>query len=159
MDFNKELEKEIAKFHKTNDIEYYNNILNLLPYCILRIPTYLEKTPIINKKGQVIVSKDNTILFKIITDNDGNKYFPVFTSKEEYIKMPNVKDASIYHLEFKHIVGLFTKKNDIVGISINPTGKNIIIEKDIILEIDEIIKQNNNDNEEKNSFSDKCNKY
>ena len=54
MDFNKELEKEIIEFHKTGDIDHYENILNLLPYCILRTPTYLvEQILEINENGEV----------------------------------------------------------------------------------------------------------
>lgn len=138
MDFNKELEKEILEFHKTNDLNFYDNILNLLPYCILRTPTYLLNDPIF-KDNKVVIQKDNTLIFNIIEDTEGKKYIPVFTSKEEYFKMLDIKDASIYHLEFKHIVDIFKIENDINGIAINPMGNNITIEKEVIFEINNLL--------------------
>ena len=138
MDFNKELEKEILEFHKTEDLKVYDNILNLLPYCILRTPTYLLNDPYL-KNNKVVIQKDNTIIFNIIEDTEGKKYIPVFTSKEEYFKMPGITDANIYHLEFKHIIDIFKVENDINGIAINPISNNITVEKDVLFEIEKLL--------------------
>lgn len=140
LDFNKELEKEILEFHKTKDILHYDNILNILPYAILRTPVYLLEDPTINDKGAVVIKKDNTLLFNIIEDKEGNKYIPVFTSKEEYYKMPNLEEASIYHLQFHLILDIFKAESDILGIAINPVDQNIIIEKEILFAINEVLK-------------------
>lgn len=139
MDFNKELEKEIAEFHKTLDMNHYDNLLNLLPYCILRTPTYLLDEPKVNKNGSITIDKNNTLLFNIITDEEGYKYIPVFTSSEEYEKMPNIDEASIYHLEFNHIIDIFSIESDINGIAINPVDQNIVIEKSILIELNEML--------------------
>ena len=141
MDFNKELEKEIIEFHKTGDIDHYENILNLLPYCILRTPTYLVNNPKIDSKGGIVIDKDNTILFNIIVDSDDKKYIPVFTSQEEYEKLPGIDEASIYHLEFHHIIDLFSVENDLFGIAINPVDQNIIVEKEVIFDIKEMLEE------------------
>lgn len=140
MDFNKELEKEIDNFHKTSNLENYENVINLFPYAILRTPTYLLEDPTINPSGGLLIKKDNTIIFNIIEDSEGQKFIPVFTSEEEYNKMPGLDEASIYHLEFKNIVGIFKLENDISGIAINPADKNFTIDKELIFEIDEALK-------------------
>lgn len=140
MDFNKELEKEIIEFNKTQDMKHFDNILNLFPYSILRTPAYFVDDPILNKEGNIVIKKDNVMLFNIIEDKEGNKYIPVFTSHENYIKMPNIEEASIYHLEFKHIVDIFSIESDLYGIVINPTTDSIVIEKDIIFELNEFLK-------------------
>ena len=135
MDFNKELEKEISAYHKTSEIDHYNNLLNLLQYCILRTPTYLAEDPKINNKGGIVIGKDNTIFFHIIEDTEGNQYIPVFTAQEEYEKMSHIDEASIYHLEFNHIIDIFSIENNLRGIAINPLGESIIIEKEILFDL------------------------
>lgn len=141
MDFNQELEKEIMEFHEKSDINNYDNILNLLPYCILRTPTYLAEDPKFDEKGGVVIEKSNTLIFNIIEDEEGNKYLPVFTSQKEYEKMPNIDEASIYHLEFHHIIDLFSVENDMAGIAINPAANNVTIEKEVLFELKEILEE------------------
>ena len=141
MDFNLELEKAITEYHKTSDINYYDEILNLLPYCVLRTPTYLAEDPKINKEGGIVIGKNNTIFFNIIEDMEGYKYIPVFTSQEEYKKMSHIDEASIYHLEFKHIIEIFSIENDFRGMAINPLGESIIIEKDILFDLSKVLEE------------------
>ena len=139
MDFNKELEKEIIEFHKEKEMEHYNNILNLLPYSILRTPTYLLKDPTFNEKKELVIKRDNSLLFCVIEDSDGGRYIPVFTSEEKYKKMSNIDDASIYHLEFNHIMEILSIEKDLLGIAINPVDQNIVIEKEVIFALSDML--------------------
>ncbi len=141
MDFNKELEKAINNYRKTSELDDYNKILNLLPYCVLRTPTYLAEAPKINDKGGIVIERSNTIFFHIIEDTEENKYIPVFTSQEEYEKMSDIDEASIYHLEFKHIIEIFNMENDFKGIAINPLGESIIVEKNILFDLSNFLEE------------------
>ena len=79
---------------------------------------------------------DEQLNFMLLSDQNNNNYFHVYTDLDEYEKWPSNKESKYFILTFDELARIvITSDDEINGLSINPFSENIILNKDYLNEI------------------------
>lgn len=79
----------------------------------------------------VVLSKDASISYTLLSKPNGEIYCPIFSSKEEFAKSTFKKDGAIVQ-NFRHTAQNILKENKIKGIVLDPFGCNMTLEKNLL---------------------------
>lgn len=95
-----------------------------------------DKEPVMQPDGKAKLPADAKINFRLITNSEGQKYFPVFTDMEELNKLPDHEKTKTITTGFSDYVRFLQSDTlGIMGVVINPFHENIIIPKEVILQL------------------------
>lgn len=107
----------------------------------LRKATYVtaavfDKAPEQRPDGKYTIAPDTKINFRLLTNKNGDKYFPAFTDVTELKKFPDSQQTQAVTVTFNDYVRFLANDSmGMCGIVINPFTQNIIIPKEIIQQI------------------------
>ncbi len=91
--------------------------------------------------GKMEVPKDAKFNFKLIVNNNGDQFFPLFTDIEEFKKWNKSEKIKAIVVSFPQMANLVSVKSDSVkGMSINPLNQNLIFTKELLDNILEHLK-------------------
>lgn len=86
--------------------------------------------------GKMEVPKDAKFNFKLIVNNKGEQYFPLFTDIAEFQKWSKDQQVKTIVVVFPQMASLVNKRADVVkGFVINPMSQNLIFPKELLDDI------------------------
>ena len=88
-------------------------------------------------ENQIVFTKDTKLMFAVITNAAGENYTPVFTDFTEFGKVYPAKDWGAAVVTIADAI----RVNQGVGISVNPTGENLVLKEKAIEAIKGILAQ------------------
>lgn len=105
--------------------------------------TYFAPVDIISEDGTLLEGTGKTKIpegskfnFKLITNQNGERYFPLFTDIDEFQKWNQGKQIKTIVVNFPQMSSLVSKKPDeVAGFVINPMGQNMIFPKALLEDI------------------------
>lgn len=133
---NKEIENLLNKMKIAQTKDDAANLTNLLETANMFVPAKMpeDTDPELLKKIEESKGKETSIPEGakpqpcILVNNEGVKYFPVFTSEEELNKGTNRNNYPIVlNIPFKVCLDVIMKSSDIEGAVFNPYNQNIIV--------------------------------
>ncbi|MCR4780396.1 MAG: enhanced serine sensitivity protein SseB [Ruminiclostridium sp.] len=93
-------------------------------------------------QGRISIPKDAKFNFKLIQNNKGEQYFPVFTDIDEFRKWNNNTQVNTIVVVFPQIAQLAVQKAENVnGFVINPMTQNVIFTQDAIKNLLDAMRQ------------------
>lgn len=131
---NDELKHAMDKLKKEpsqeNNVRFLNEVVNAK----LLAPISLDKDPEIDQKtGEVVIDKDTEIRFEMISNNQGQVFYPVFTDGTELRKVSG-ENQQIMLVNFKDLSTMIEAQREHVGgFVINPRGANMIFPTDMVI--------------------------
>lgn len=97
---------------------------------------------VIEGSGKVKVPEDAKFNFKLIVNNNGDQFFPLFTDMDEFRKWNKSEKIKAIVATFPQMAGLVSSKTDVAkGFVINPMSQNLIFTKEILDSILNTIKE------------------
>lgn len=83
--------------------------------------------------GKMEIPKDAKFNFKLVTNNKGEQYFPLFTDINEFQKWNKSEQIKAIVVVFPQMASLVEKKSDVAnGFVINPMTQNLIFTKELL---------------------------
>ena len=131
---NDELKYAIDKLKKEPSQENNINFLNEVVNAKLLAPISMDKDPEIDSKsGEVVIDKDTEIRFEMISNNQGQVFYPVFTDGTELRKVSG-ENQQIMLVNFKDLSTMIeAQREQVAGFVINPKGENMIFPTDMVI--------------------------
>lgn len=104
----------------------------------LLVPAQWDKDPVKDNHGQMVFSPDTKFQLMVIADDEGNYYFPMFTSMEELRKWDKDEEVQSLVMTFdQYLPFVKVAQNDIQGIVIDPYSENVPLSCEYIIDISE----------------------
>ena len=104
----------------------------------LLVPAQWDKDPVKDNHGQMVFSPDTKFQLMVIADDEGNYYFPMFTSMEELRKWDKDEEGQSLVMTFdQYLPFVKVAQNDIQGIVIDPYSENVPLSCEYIIDISE----------------------
>ncbi len=89
-------------------------------------------TPLVGT-GKMEIPKNAKFNFKLVTNNKGEQYFPLFTDIDEFQKWNKSEQIKAIVVVFPQMASLVSKKADVTnGFVINPMSQNLIFTKELL---------------------------
>ncbi len=86
--------------------------------------------------GKMEVPKDAKFTFKLLINNKGEQYFPLFTDIDEFQKWSKGQQIKTIVVTFPQMAGLVNKRSDAVkGFVLNPMTQNLLFPKELLDDI------------------------
>lgn len=83
--------------------------------------------------GKMEIPKDSKFNFKLIINNKGEQFFPLFTDINEFQKWNKSDRIKAIVVVFPQMAGLVSKRSDIIkGFVINPMSQNLVFTKELL---------------------------
>lgn len=116
--------------NQENNIKFLNEVVNAK----LLAPISMDKDPEIDSKsGEVVIDKDTEIRFEMISNNQGQVFYPVFTDGTELRKVSG-ENQQIMLVNFKDLSTMIeAQREQVAGFVINPKGENMIFPTDMVI--------------------------
>lgn len=97
-------------------------------------PVRFSKEPVLNPNGTAQLPEGTTIAFAQLSNEKGQKFYPVFTSAEELMKWDQMKSQKpqTLTLGFDDYATMILDKNGGEGFVINPFSDNFVVGKDAV---------------------------
>lgn len=100
-----------------------------------------DGTPI-EGSGKMEIPKDAKFNFRMLINNKGEKYFPLFTDIQEFQKWSKSAQIKSIVVVFPQMADLVSKKPETSGFVINPMSQNLVFTKEILDSILKNIREN-----------------
>lgn len=88
-----------------------------------------------NADGTVELKEQPQVRFLLFNNQEGKKYFPLFTDIDEYRKWEKHKEQQLAALSFRDLCQILQKNTDAAGAVINPFGQNIMIPNETLFRV------------------------
>lgn len=126
---NTEIETLLEEYAKDNNADTLNKLVALVHKARVLVPANVNE----QKQPMPVV----------IVNNEGKKFFPIYTSKEQIPAEP--KSQGIINMPYIGMNSMVLRDEvDVEGIVINPFSNNLIFKKTLIQKIDEVEKNQKN---------------
>ncbi len=132
---NKQMKKAMQALRKDENPITIENMKNVLVTTRLLVPAQWDKEPkTVNK--QMVFDPDTQFQLMVITDQEGNCYYPMFTDMDELLKWDTERNVQSLVLTFDQYVPFIEmSKDSIYGIVINPYSESIPLSCQYILDM------------------------
>lgn len=102
----------------------------------LLAPAQWDKAPEADENGQMVFAPDTKFQLLVIADDQGNYYFPAFTSMEELKKWDHNNETESLIMTFEQFLPFIEmSKDDVVGIVVDPYSENVPLTCQYILDL------------------------
>lgn len=102
----------------------------------LLAPAQWDKDPVEDEKGQMVFEPDTKFQLLVIADDQGNYYFPMFTSMEELKKWDRENQTESLVMTFEQYLPFIEmSKEDVYGIVLNAYSENVPLTCQYILDL------------------------
>lgn len=97
-------------------------------------PVRFSKEPVLSENGTATLPEGTTIAFAQLSNEKGQKFYPVFTSADELMKWDQMKSQKpqTLTLGFDDYAAMILDKNGGEGFVINPFSDNFVVGKDTV---------------------------
>ncbi len=131
---NPQLREAIEQARENPGSESSVRLFNEVVRARLLAPVHLDRPPEFDREsGEVILEKDTEISFELISDNDDNLYYPVFTDGEEMKKCDIEEDQQSLIVNFEDLSEMLDRQGDqVMGFVINPMSDNLIFSREMV---------------------------
>ena len=131
---NPALKEAIAVAKKDPNKENSVKLLNQVVRAKLLAPVSMDKPPEYEEEsGDIILEKDTQISFELISADNGDLYYPVFTDGQELSKCDIDEDQHSLIVNFDDLAAMLLQpQNAVAGFVINPMSDNICFNTEMI---------------------------
>lgn len=142
--FNNEILREaLERLREDNRDENLIKVASLLVDTKIMIPAKWDKEPEVDEKGQLHFEPDTKVMPMVVTNENGLKLFPFFTSVEEMKKLYGEKGVNCIVLGMvQYMPLLMSAKEEIYGIVIDPKGVDMPFPTDLLMEFAQKVRSN-----------------
>ncbi len=91
-----------------------------------------------NAEGNIELTKQPKVNFLLFNNQEGKKYFPLFTDMEEYQKWPDCKKYQLAGLSYRDFCNMLhtTNNPEVMGAVINPFSQNVMVPMETLFRIE-----------------------
>lgn len=134
---NPELLQAIIKMQEDNSKENVDAMINAVMNAKLILPAKVMPTAQARtKNGQTIMGQATQVQFRLLENQNKEKYFGVFTDTDELYKWKGTQAAQKVVTNFDSVAQmLMDPKADICGFVINPFGKSVTFPKEMVVSL------------------------
>ncbi|NLD19054.1 MAG: SseB family protein [Clostridiales bacterium] len=131
---NPALKDAIVKAKENSGMENSVKFLNEVVRARLLAPVSMDKDPEYDKEtGEVILEKDTAISFELISADNGDLYYPVFTDGEEMLKCEVDENQRSLIINFDDLAAMLLQpQNSVAGFVINPMSDNVVFGAEMV---------------------------
>lgn len=142
--FNNEILREaLERLREDNSDENLMKAASLLVDTKIMIPAKWDKEPEIDEKGQLHFAQDAKVMPMVVTNENGVKLFPFFTSVEEMKKLYGEKGVNCIVLGMvQYMPLLLSAKEEISGIVVDPCGVDMPFPTDLLMDFAKGVRSN-----------------
>lgn len=135
--FNPELKDAIETMQNENTPENINNMINQVTRAKFILPARVTPTTQAKtENGRTVMQQATQVQFRLLENQNKEKYFGLFTDTEELFKWQDTKNAQKVVTDFDSISQMVMDPNSgVVGFVINPFGKSVTFPKNMIVSI------------------------
>jgi hypothetical protein len=106
-------------------------------------PVSFSKKPIIQRDGSLRLENDTKLRFPTVRNEEGKAYYPAFTERSELQKWDiDFNIHTVLTLCIDDYVDMLTLDNENAGIVLNPFNQSFIIDKDFLIHLLQVRKEN-----------------
>lgn len=120
---NENLLAAIARMEKDDNRANRELVLDL----IITVGQFISPVEILPSEGE-----QQNIQFTLLQNQDGQPFFPAFTSWEELRKLCGPKNQQTLALSFDHYAGMILKDNRAAGFVIDPFGSCLSFDREMV---------------------------
>ncbi len=133
---NKEMKEALSALRQNENEVTIERMNTCLISGQLIAPAQWDKPPVENENGQMVFEPDTKFQLLVIADDQGNYYFPMFTSMEELRKWDKNNETESLVMTFEQYLPFIEmSKNDVFGIVLNAYSENVPISCQYILDL------------------------
>lgn len=95
-------------------------------------PVSVTPPPATNTDGQPSLGQDTAIQFQLLSNQEGQLFFPVFTSWEELRKLCGPKNQQTLVITFDDIARMILRDNQAAGFVVDPFGVRLSFDRAMV---------------------------
>ena len=123
---NEKLQETLVLFNQNKDDETFRNLLNVFVTTNFLSPAQWDKDPVRDEKGALVFEPNTQFQLSLIQDDQGNSFFPVFSSMDQLKKWDEDDEIHSLVMTFdQYIPFVEMALSQIRGVVIDPFGANI----------------------------------
>lgn len=146
MDFNfnnEVLREALERLREDNSDENLIKAASVLVDTKIMIPAKWDKEPEVDEKGQLHFAPDTKVSPMVVTNENGVRLFPFFTSVEEMKKLYGEKGVNCLVLGMvQYMPLLMSAKEDIYGIVVDPKGVDMPFPTELLMDFAQKVRSN-----------------
>lgn len=131
---NPELKSAIEKMQEDGSQENINAMVNAVMNAKLILPARLTpKAEAKTQNGKTVMQQSTQVQFRLLENQNKEKFFGVFTDTDELFKWNDTKNATKVVTDFDSVAQMVTDpKAGVLGFVINPFGKSVTFPKQMV---------------------------
>lgn len=120
---NSELVQAIARMSQSNSREARETMLDLvISSAQFLAPVTINPPPASEQVGQADLNQGTAIQFQLLPNQEGQPFFPAFTSWDELRRLCGPKNQQTIVLTFEDYAGMILRDNRAAGFVVDPFG-------------------------------------
>lgn len=130
---NSELVHAIARMKQTKSRESREAVLDLvISSSQFLAPVTITPPPASEQAGQAAVHQGTAIQFQLLPNQEGQPFFPAFTSWEELRRLCGPKNQQTLVLTFEDYAGMILRDNRAAGFVVDPFGSCLSFDRTMV---------------------------
>lgn len=133
---NEQLQETLVLFNQNKDDEAFRNLLNVFVTTNFLSPAQWDKDPVRDENGALVFEPNTQFQLSLIQDDQGNSFFPVFSSMDQLKKWDEDDEIHSLVMTFdQYIPFVEMALSQIRGVVIDPFGANVLLDCNLLVEL------------------------